>query len=346
MKNLILLILCSFLDWSWCRAGEKYINHSVVFIIHEDYPYEFYDGNIKKLAHKVAFEKAKEFAKECKKCEVFIFRQKAQKTRACLWPANSETAYFYHHGKLKQKEKFPRILYEADFQIEAEFYRKYSDKNDRKTRILAYFGHQVPEVPIEGYSISLQRTFSVRELEGGLKRFANASKKAKPFDAVILSAGFGGNPSTIAAISPYANYIIASVKDLSFVNFDFSPFADLYLSSKSKIEQFLQYFLNTSFEYLKRVSPAEISIALYETKKTMPFLQKLLVPYKLGLDELWQNFSSRNIFYGDCSRYWNYGLEEARVGVQHLFQPSVYAPIKAHSPWSCLTRIEAELPTS
>ena len=82
MKNLILLILCSFLDWSWCRAGEKYINHSVVFIIHEDYPYEFYDGNIKKLAHKVAFEKAKEFAKECKKCEVFIFRQKAQKTRA------------------------------------------------------------------------------------------------------------------------------------------------------------------------------------------------------------------------------------------------------------------------
>ena len=154
-------------------------------------------------------------------------------TRLLFFPLRDGTFYYYRHGRLLAEESYWRDQGQSRFDPEMELYNRFrAEESPELVRLFLYFGHEIPEFGGAGYDASYKnRTFTVDDLADGLKCITRDSTKV---DLVVLSTCFSGTPRTIAALAPYARYVIASPDNLHLSYFDLSPFERLDIGLRGR----------------------------------------------------------------------------------------------------------------
>ena len=276
---------------------------SIIFVIHEDGPYDYFDGNVRKSAAHSTLKKAKHIAENFKNGEVFIFRQKPIEKNCFCISKKSQTAYYYSDGQLVSKKRYYRDEHGADLEIELDFYMLNSDtvinpSNDH-IHVLYFFGAPLPEITLAGYSLSMgQVVFGVEEYYRGLNKFTLAIQKK--FNAIIQASSYGGTPGMVSKSLDVSDYYIASPGPLSSVSYDIEKLMLLDKRSSVDLPNMLKSFVDSSFSLLKDKSVEEVSISLYDSGTLSPILENLNPSY----DSLLTKFNSRTYaqrVYIDCS---------------------------------------------
>lgn len=334
---LIALFFCPvFITFHGGKASTNQNITSLIFVIHEDGFYDYFDGNVRKNAGKEAVNKAKQLAKKITQGEVFIFRQKPIAKNCICFTNRAETAYYYYKGQLINKRKYYREESHADFEIEAKFYELNSqtviNPDENHMHIFYYFGQTIPELMVPGYSLSMGKSiFSSEEYQAGLKRFTKLFEKN--FDAVILASSFGGTPGMVAKSLDSSDYLVASPSLLSNVSYDIGKLATMDMQPKTELSQLLKGFIKSSFSILKDKSLAEVSVSLYSKAELDPVLQDMATWYQLQLNE----FNSRtyaNRTYIDCTELVNPEKSNPEDFSFHEQQDLVYTLFrKAYRGW-------------
>ena len=266
---------------------------SLIFVIHEDGPYDYYEGNKKKCAAKQTAKKAKQIAENIYHGEVFIFRQKPiEKSCFCLCK-KTYAAYYYLNGRLIEKQRYNRELFNSNFEIESNFYSLHSQSvskiNKDYMHIFYYFGAPIPEIRIPGYSNSIEnKVFSSEEFFEGLTRFTDTFKEK--FDAIILASGYSSTPRMVSKSLDISNYLVASAGPLSNVSYDLTELSNLDESTFEHLPILLKKIIDSSFTKLKEKSLEEIAINLFEREKIRPLLTTISSEY----EDLLSTFSKKD----------------------------------------------------
>ncbi|MFK7824952.1 MAG: hypothetical protein AB8G05_12395 [Oligoflexales bacterium] len=334
MDLLILTFLCLM------QAKSTKANHainSLIFIIHEDGFYDYFDGNKYKSAAKESTKKAKNVAHTFTQGEVFIFRQKPVVKNFFQLAKKSLTAYYYSGGELISKKKYHRENHNTNFEIEFEFYNLNSQtviNPDREhMHVFYYFGKPIPEIQTPGYSKSVEHgIFSAKEFFGGLAKFTHAFKKK--FDALILASGYGSTPGMVEKSIRIADYYIASSGPLSNVSYELTKLAIIDNSHREQLHNFLKKMVDASFSTLKSKSVEEVGINLYEGAKIRPLLKPISKSYKELLAEFNSDTYAKKSFI-DCSKHPSFLKDGENFFQSQELRNSIYKVYrKAYYGWS------------
>ena len=311
----------------------------IVFIIHGDggYLYHDTDGN-KFRADEEAVNSAKIVAERNSQAEVFIFHEKRKKHFLFLFPRHDGEFYYYRNGQFLAQESYWRDHGQSRFDPEIELYNRFrAEEHSRPKKFFLYFGHEIPEIDGKGYDASHKdRSFTVTDLVDGLKHFNQNSTK---FDLIALSTCFNGTPHTIAALSPYAEYIIASPGNLHLSYFDLQPFEALDIGLRDgDVSSLAMMCARQSFERLKKDIQTEITVAVYDVDRVQTFLNSVNSVYDLTLTTL-KDKPSKSIEHCDCSEDSAYLQPAISDGIEVFFRPAKFGRSKqkqVHSGWECL----------
>ena len=155
----------------------------------------------------------------------------------------------------------------------------------RPVRLFLYFGHTIPEFGGAGYDASYKdRTFTVDDVADGLKSITGDSTKV---DLVVLSTCYSGTPRTIAAIAPYARYVIASPDNLHLSYFDLSPLERLDVGLRDgDVSGFANTFAQHAFDRLAEDIQTAVTVAVYDVDRVRGFLHSVDDTYDLSFDRI------------------------------------------------------------
>lgn len=319
--------------------GEPLPRYIIVCIIHGDGAYLFHDtGGVKYRADEETLAGMKRVAERNPEAEVFIFHQKRKRHFLFFWPRHDGAFYYYRNGQLFVQESYWRDQGQTRFDPEVGIYNHFRIKDQSQAvRFFLYFGHEIPEIGGTRYDASNRdRTFTVPILIDGLKRFTPDSTK---FDLVVLSTCFNGTPYTIAALSPYARYIIASPGNLHRSYFDLQPFEELEVGLRGgNVPAFAENFARQSFDRLTTDIQTEITVAVYDIDQVRPFLYSVAGIYDSTLTTLGEK-PSMPYEHCDCAEDSAYVRPTMSDGIEVFYRPARFgrsAHKLTHSGWECL----------
>lgn len=312
--------------------------YSIVCIIHGDSGYLYHDarGDAHR-ADEVTLAKAKAVAETNTQAEVFIFHERRRKHFLLLFPRRDGTFYYYRHGRLLAEETYWRDQGQLRFDPEIALYNRFRAGESRDlARLFLYFGHEIPEFDGTGYDASYKnRVFTVDDLADGLKCITHDSTK---IDLVVLSTCFGGTPHTIAALAPYARYIIASPDNLHLSYFDLRPLEQLDIGLREgEMSRFADTFARHAFERLTEDIQTAVSVAVYDVDRVQGFLDSVGTIYDHTLTGL-KGKPPASIERCDCAEDPAYVQPGMGEGIAVLYRPSRFGRSsnkETHSGWEC-----------
>ena len=322
------------------------LRYSIVCIIHGDGDYLYHDsrGNAHR-ADEEALTGATLAAVRNPQAEVLVFYEKSGKHSLLFFHHHDGDFSYYRNGKLIAKESYRREQGKSRFDPEVELYHKYrqniappfhAEEQPAFVRLFLYFGHEIPEFKRSGYDVSRRdRMFTLTDLAEGLKSFTPDSTK---FDLIVLSTCFGGTPHTIAALAPFARYIIASPENLHLSYFDLSPFERLDLGlHDGDVSAFAKKFARHAFGLLTAEIQTTVTVAVYDVDRVQRYLQTADSIYDQALEKF-KDKTPSSLEHCDCAEnpaYMSPGMSE---GVDVFYQPSHFGRLKNkqnHSGWEC-----------
>lgn len=318
--------------------GGPPLRYSIVCIIHGDGSYVYHDtrGDAQK-ADEVTLDKARMVAERNAQAEVFIFHERRRGRRLLFFPRRDGAFYYYRRGRLLAEESYWRDKGQSRFDPEMELYSRFrAPASPELVQLFLYFGHEIPEFGGEGYDASYKnRTFTVDDLADGLKRITRDSKKV---DLVVLSTCFNGTPRTIAALAPYARYVIASPGNLHLSYFDLGPLEQLDAGLREgNVSAFASTFAHHAFDKLTEDMQTSVTVAVYDVDRAQDFLRSAGDVYEQNATKL-KGTASGSIEHCDCAEDPRYALPGMEDGVVVLYRPSRFGRLahkESHSGWGC-----------
>lgn len=350
IASILSFIFLTFFNGLFAKNNENpQASNSIIFIIHEDASYDYFDGNLRKNAAHETVKKAKKVAESLTNGEVFIFRQKPLEKNCFCFSKKSHTAYFYSKGQLVSKSKSYRDEHPVDFELEFDFFKLHSPaiegNSKNHTHVLYYFGAKIPEIEIPGYSFSMgKEIFYTNEYFDGLKRFTDAL--GKKFDALIQASSYGGTPGMVARSLELGDYYVSSPSPLSHVSYDIEKLSLLNHKAKEQLPILLKNFIDSSFSVLKTKSVEEVSISFYDGPK----VQSCIGPIYERYLELLSEFNSRtyalgtfvdcmdHAYFSDAEYQELFASEAMQQGIYTLFRAAYKGwgvQKKKNSGWVC-----------
>jgi hypothetical protein len=317
--------------------------YSIVCIIHGDGGYLYHDarGDAHR-ADEVTLAKAKTIAERNTQAEVFIFHEGRRKHRLLFFPRRDGSFYYYRNGRLVAEESYWRDQGQLRFDPEMELYNRFrAEESPELVRLFLYFGHEIPEFARAGYDASYKkRTFAVDDLADPLERMTHDSKKV---DLVVLSTCFSGTPRTIAALAPYARYVVASPDNLHLSYFDIGPLERLDLALREgDVSGFANAFAHNAFERLTEDIQTAVTVVVYDVDRVGRFLHSVDSIDDHTLRAL-RGTTAASIEYFDCADDPAYALPGTAEGITVLYRPSRFGRLKdkeSHSGWECWRLLE------
>ena len=313
-------------------------SYSIVCIIHGDgdYLYHDTDGNAHR-ADKEALGKAELVAINNPQAEVFIFHEGRRRHALLFFPLRDGKFYYYRNGQLIAEEAYWRDKGQSRFAPEVELYNRFrANELPKSGRFFLYFGHEIPEFDGAGYDASYKnRTFTIDDLAGELKLMTPDSTK---FDLVMLSTCFNGTPYSIATLSPYARYIVASPDNLHLSYFDLRPFEQLNSGLQDgDVSAFAKKFAQQAFDRLIDEVQTEVTVTVYDVDRVQGFLRSIDIVYEKDLAKI-RVESPEFLEHCDCAEYPAYSLPGMLEGVDVFYRPPRFGRSKhkpSHSGWEC-----------
>jgi hypothetical protein len=317
--------------------------YSIVCIIHGDGRYLYHDarGDAHR-ADEVTLAKAKTVAERNPRAEVFIFHERPRKHRLFFYPLRDGTFYYYRNGRLLAEESYWRDQGQSRFDPEMALYDRFrAEGSPDPVRLFLYFGHEIPEFGVTGYDASYKRrTFTVDDLADGLKRIAGDSTR---IDLVVLSACFSGTPGTIAALAPYARYVVASPDNLHLSYFDLGPFERLDIGLREgDVLGFANTFARHAFDRLTEDVQTAVTVAVYDVDRVRGFVQSVDSIYDDALT-MAKGKTPASVERCDCAEDPAYALPGVSEGIAVLYRPSRFGRLQhkeSHSGWECWRLLE------
>jgi len=315
--------------------------YSIVCIIHGDGDYLYHDarGDAHR-ADEVTLAEAKTVAERNRQAEMFIFHERRRRHLLLLIPRRDGTLYYYRHGRLIAEESYWRDQGQSRFDTEMELCDRFrAEGSPEQVRFFLYFGHEIPEIGGAGYDASYKkRTFTVRDLADGLKRITRDSTKV---DLVVLSTCFSGTPRTIAAVAPYARYVIASPDNLHLSYFDLHPFERLDVGLREEdVFGFAKTAAHRAFDRLTENIQTVVTVVVYDVERVQGFVDSVDSTYEYALNTL-KGQTPASIERCDCAEDPAYALPGMDEGITVLYRPARFGRSKykeSHSGWECLRR--------
>ena len=315
--------------------------YSIVCIIHGDSGYLYHDtrGNAYR-ADRETLAKAQRVAVRNTQAEVFIFHERRRRHFLLFFPLRDGTFYYYRHGRLVAEQSYWRDQGESRFGPEVELYSRFRvGEPPGQIRLFLYFGHEIPEFGGAGYDASYKnRTFTVDDLAGGLERMTRGSTKV---DLVVLSTCFSGTPRTLAALAPYARYVIASPDNLHLSYFDLGPLERLDAGLRDgDVPAFAKKFARHAFDRLTEDLQTAITVAVYDVDRVQGFLDSVDSIYGHALAKL-NGISPASVEHCDCAEEPAYVLPGMSEGVDVFYRAPRFGRSKhtqGHSGWECWRR--------
>jgi hypothetical protein len=314
------------------------LRYSIVCIIHGDSGYLYHDtrGDAHR-ADEVILEKAKTVGERNTQAEVFIFHERRKKHLLLFFPVRDGTFYYYRHGRLLAQESYWRDQGQLRFDPELELYDRFREEGSPElVRLFLYFGHEIPEFGGAGYDASYKnRTFMVEDLADGLKRITRDSTK---IDLAVLSTCFSGTPRTIAALAPYARYVIASPDNLHLSYFDLRPLEQLDIGLRDgDVPGFADAFARHAFDKLTEDIQTTVTVAVYDVDRVQGFLRSTGSIYDRALTAV-EGKTPASIEHCDCAEDPAYMLPGMNEGMTVLYRPPRFGRLqhkRSHSGWEC-----------
>ena len=324
------------------RLTERPPRYSLVFLIHGDADYAYHDdlGRTHR-ADREVLAQAQVVAARNPDSEVFIFHEIPRKHVLFLVPRRDGRAYYYRDGQLLARESYWRDQGPSRFAPELAFYHRLAAAQPASpTRLLFYFGHELPESGGAGYDASCrERRVTIGDLAAAVRDVADGGK----VDLLGLATCFGGTPHTIGALAPYARYIIASPDNLHLSSFDLSPLETLDPGSEDgAVAAFADRFARNAFTRLERGVQTTVSVVVYDTDEVGAFLDAATDVYNrtLALADGRPPLPSERCDCGDDPAYARPGMGQ---GLTVLYRAARFGRLKhkaSHSGWECLRTAE------
>jgi hypothetical protein len=317
--------------------------YSIVCIIHGDGSYLYHDsrGDAHR-ADEATLAKAITVAERNTQAEMFIFHERRRKNLMLFIPRRDGTFYYYRYGRLIAEESYWRDQGALRFDPEMELYDRFrAAGSPDPMRVFLYFGHEIPEIGGAGYDASYKsRTFRANDLADGLKRVTRDSTK---IDLVVLSTCFGGTPHTIAALAPYARYVIASPDNLHLSYFDLRPLEQMDIGVQNgDVAEFADAFARHAFDKLTEDIQTTITVAVYDVDRVRPFLRSTDDIYDRALIAL-EGKAPTSIERCDCAEDAAYVLPGMNEGITVLYRSPRFGRLRhkeSHSGWECWRLLE------
>jgi len=312
--------------------------YSIVCIIHGDGNYLYHDarGGAHR-ADEVTLAKAITVAERNAQAEMFIFHERRRRHLLLFFPRRDGTFYYYRHGRLIAEESYWRDQGELRFDPEMELYNRFrAEGSPDPMRLFLYFGHEIPEIGGAGYDESYKsRTFGVRDLADGLRRLTRDSTK---IDLVVLSTCFSGTPRTIAALAPYARYVVASPDNLHLSYFDLHPLEQLDIGLwEGDVSGLADTFARHAFDRLTEDIQTTVTVAVYDVDRIRGFLHSADSVYNRSLTAV-KGKTPASIERCDCAEDPAYVLPGMNEGIAVLYRPPCFGRLQhkeSHSGWEC-----------
>lgn len=311
--------------------------YSLVFVIHGDGDYLYHNtaGEARR-ADEDVLARAQAIAERLPNAEVTIFHQIARRHVLFVVPRHDGRAFYYRQGKLLGKTSYWRDQGDSRFAPEASLYAKFVDaQSTAPVRLFLYFGHEFPELNLEGYDASYpKRRVTVGDLAAGVSAFAGASGK---IDLVVLGTCFGGTPYTIDALAPYAHTIIASPGDLHLSYFDLEPLETIDIQpGDGGVAAFAERFARNAFDRLTREVQTAASVVVYDVDATRVFRASVAAAYDSTL--AMANAMPASVNHCDCADDSAYARPGMSSGLTVLYRAPRFGRMKNeqhHSGWEC-----------
>jgi hypothetical protein len=168
-----------------------------------------------------------------------------------------------------------------------------------------------------------------------LKRITRDSTKV---DLVVLSTCFSGTPRTIAALAPYARYVVASPDNLHLSYFDLRPFERLDVGLREgEVSGFANTFAHDAFDRLTEDVQTAVTVVVYDEDRVGGFLHSVDGMYDHALTAL-KGKTPASIEHCDCADDPAYALPGMNDGITVLYRPARFGPLQhkeTHSGWEC-----------
>jgi hypothetical protein len=219
-------------------------------------------------------------------------------------------------------------------------YRRFhAEGKHEQVRVLLYCGHEIPEFGGAGYDASYpDRPFTVHDFAAGVQGFTRDDPR---FTLMVLSTCFGGTPRTVAALGPFARYIVASPENLHLSYLDLRPLERLDLGfGDGDVAAFAGRFARQSFERLTADIQTAVSVGVYDVDRVMEYVNAVQPEYDRMLDRWKENpqGAMARLEHCDCGDLPAYPLPTMHMGVDVLYRPARFGRLKdkvIHSGWEC-----------
>lgn len=328
MKKIFTLIIFVFVTFLYCQEPAQF---SIIYIIHGDGNYIYHDtsGN-EHLSDEEILNQALSRGQNIKNGEVFIFHQ-GKASKFLVFPEDDARFYYFRDGKKIKEEKYRRDESDTGFIKELELYNAANDKVKKRTRILLYYGH---EIPFPGGGVNAynsthpQIIFNDTLFAGIVRKFASDGK----FDLIVLSSCNNGTPEMISLLSPYTKYIIASPEDLHLSQMN-SAYLEKLDPDNYQPYIFARNFADSAFNKLKKNTLTVITISLYDTQKTAAYVNSII-----GSENYKKNILSNSPENCDCSSIKSFRSDNMEIGITVFYSPPFFGKDKknsSHSGWGC-----------
>jgi hypothetical protein len=344
VRWLVLLFATALSFTAGCAPGavlvhdydaERPVTHSLIFVIHGDGQYGYLDANGRVVqADQVTFEKARAIAMANPTAEVLIFHERSPERRLLFFTRPDGSFHYYRDGREVFSDSFRRSGRDRMAPIMQRVDRFASGA---PVRMFFYFGHEIPEAAVPGYDSSYPlRPFGLAQFRDAVRRMTTGKG---PFDMLALSTCNGGTPQTIRALSPHARFVLASPDNLHLSYLDLSPLDDLTTSvpSGDAVRDLADTLAHRSYERLTEAVHTTVSIAVYDTERTAPYLARVL---GLRPDEQKGAAGDSTVIEPlDCARHPAFADEGMREGVRLYYRPARFGRAQfqtEHSGWTCI----------
>lgn len=318
------------------KIGGAAPRYSLVFIIHGDGDYLYHNtAGAARRADEDVLARAQAIALRLPNAEVTIFHQIARRHVLFVVPRHDGHAFYYRHGQLVAKTSYWRDQGDSRFAPEARLYGTYAGAESTTVRMVLYFGHELPELNLEGYDASYpERRVTIGDFAGGLRSFAGESGKV---DLVVLATCFGGSPHTIDTLAPSARTIIASPEDLHLSYFDLEPLVGLGVErDDDDMAAFADNFARHAFDRLSNEVQTAVSVVVYDVNATQAFRASVAGDYDRTLTMA--NAMPASASHCDCADDTAYARFEMSHGLTVLYRAPRFGRLKNdrhHSGWEC-----------
>ena len=311
--------------------------YSMIFIIHGDGDYLYHDRNGNEIqADENTLAAATKIAQKNPNAEVFIFHEKTRRHLLFFFPLPDGEFYYYRNGSLITKKSYWRG--NGDFKTEVELYDRSREQTPRNLiKLFLYFGHEIPEYGGQGYDASYpEREFTIHNLAAALGAITQGSSK---FDLLILSTCFNGTPYSVAALSPYARYIVASPDNLHLSYFYLGSLENLNTRlTREDVPIFAGKFAQEAFDRLEHDVQTSVTVAVYDVNRVQGYLWSVDSVYSETLRLLEKDRFAPPADHCDCAEDSAYVRPGMSDGVYILYRPPQFGRLKnklSHSGWEC-----------